>query len=133
MNDRLSESSTLNRESIISEKKTKNQATQRSNWFKYLIGDIYASDDPRDLSESRKNIIVFIVALGGVSGPLGSMIYMPGLLSVARDLKTSISAVNGSVAAFVVFMGVAVSALLILDSPSITHFICQAFDLGKLQ
>ena len=34
---------------------------------------------------------------------------MPGLLSVARDLNTSMEAVNGTVSAYVVFMGVAVS------------------------
>ena len=34
---------------------------------------------------------------------------MPGLLSVAQDLNTSMEAVNGTVSAYVVFMGIAVS------------------------
>ncbi|ORY94533.1 major facilitator superfamily domain-containing protein [Syncephalastrum racemosum] len=78
-----------------------------TSWIKYALGDIYADDDPNDLSDRRKNIIIAIVAFGGVSGPLGSMIYMPALLSVARDLHTTSSAVNGTVSAYVIFMGVA--------------------------
>ncbi|KAI9247685.1 major facilitator superfamily domain-containing protein [Phascolomyces articulosus] len=76
-------------------------------WIKYLIGDPYVSDDPQQLSMRHKQIIIFIVALSGISGPLASMIYMPGLLSVARDLNTSMEAVNGTVSAYVVFMGIA--------------------------
>lgn len=109
-----------------------------TSWIKYALGDIYADDDPNDLSDRRKNIIIAIVAFGGVSGPLGrysdqylstsesyllilprtysiyvypyvSMIYMPALLRVAQDLHTTSSAVNGTVSAYVIFMGVAVS------------------------
>ncbi|KAI8137472.1 major facilitator superfamily domain-containing protein [Fennellomyces sp. T-0311] len=111
--EQLSDTSTLDRESITSQHKDTitDQITAyeryRSSWFKYLLGDVYAQDDPSDISASRRNIIILIVALGGVSGPLGSMIYMPGLLAVANDLNTSVSAVNGTVAAYVVFMGVA--------------------------
>ncbi|KAI9495936.1 major facilitator superfamily domain-containing protein [Zychaea mexicana] len=80
---------------------------KKRGWIKYLIGDPYASDDPQQLSMRHKQIIIFIVALSGISGPLASMIYMPGLLSVARDLDTSMEAVNGTVSAYVVFMGIA--------------------------
>ncbi|KAI9491754.1 major facilitator superfamily domain-containing protein [Zychaea mexicana] len=110
----LSDTSTLDRETIVSKNKDTNtdQVTayekRRSNWLKYhLLGDIYADDDPSDMSERRQNIIILVVALGGVAGPLGSMMFMPGLLAVANDLNTSTSAVNGSVSAYVVFMGVA--------------------------
>ncbi|KAI8137648.1 major facilitator superfamily domain-containing protein [Fennellomyces sp. T-0311] len=83
------------------------QKITRRTWIKYVIGDPYAHDDPMQLSMARKQAIIFVVALSGISGPLASMIYMPGLLSVARDLNTSLEAVNGTVSAYVVFMGVA--------------------------
>ncbi|CAO3660280.1 unnamed protein product [Rhizopus stolonifer] len=74
--------------------------------FSYLLGDIYADDDPNHYSSKRKNVIIFLVAMGGLCGPLSSMMYMPALLSVASDLNTTISAVNGTVSAFVIFMGI---------------------------
>ena len=85
----------------------KDMPKQRS-WIKYVIGDPYAPDDPQDLSVRRKNLIIIIIALSGISGPLASLIYLPGLLSVAHDLNTSMEAVNASVSTYVVFMGVAV-------------------------
>ncbi|KAI9244130.1 major facilitator superfamily domain-containing protein [Phascolomyces articulosus] len=117
----LSDTSTLDRESITSHKKEtmtdqmtayddekcRGQERSHQRWLTFILGDIYAKDDPSIMSDQRRNIIILIVALGGVSGPLASMIYMPGLLSVANDLNTNISAVNGSVSAYVVFMGVA--------------------------
>ncbi|CAO3636166.1 unnamed protein product [Mucor hiemalis] len=78
----------------------------KSNWFNYLWGDIYATDDPNQYSQKKKNVIIFLVALGGLCGPLSSMMYMPGLLAVAADLNTTTSAVNGTISAFVVFMGI---------------------------
>lgn len=87
----------------------------RSHWFKYIFGDIYASDDPNNYSEKRKNVIILLVALGGLCGPLSSMMYMPALLTVAEDLKTTVSAVNGTVSAFVVFMGISVSRVYIIS------------------
>lgn len=87
---------------------------RRSNWFNYLWGDIYATDDPNQFSSKKKSIIIFIVAMGGLCGPLSSMMYMPGILAVAKDLNTSISAVNGTISAYVVFMGISVSFVLCL-------------------
>ncbi|KAI8987088.1 major facilitator superfamily domain-containing protein [Pilobolus umbonatus] len=72
-----------------------------------VMGDIYDPSDPQDLSPRKKNMITFIVALSGISGPIGSMIYMPGLLTVMEELNTSSAAVNGTVAAYVVFTGIA--------------------------
>lgn len=81
----------------------------QKRWLAYLVGDIYAQDDPTQLPMRHKQAIIVIVALSGISGPLASMIYMPGLLSVARDMHTgSMAAVNATVSAYVVFMGVAV-------------------------
>ncbi|KAL0137464.1 major facilitator superfamily domain-containing protein [Mucor lusitanicus] len=71
------------------------------------MGDIYADDNPREYSRLKKNIIITIVAFSGISGPLGSMIYMPGLTQIQASLHTSTAAVNGSVSAYVVFMGIA--------------------------
>ncbi|KAG2220826.1 hypothetical protein INT45_004487 [Circinella minor] len=111
--EHLSDTSTLDRELITTKQKdiVTDQMTayerRRSGWLEYFLGDIYVEDDPRDMTDRRRNLIIFIVALGGISGPLASMIYMPGLLAVARDLNTSVSAVNGSVSAYVIFMGVA--------------------------
>lgn len=88
---------------ILNEKIDNNN---KSNWFSYLWGDIYAKDDPNQYSQKKKNVIIFLVALGGLCGPLSSMMYMPGLLAVAADLNTTTSAVNGTISAFVVFMGI---------------------------
>ncbi|KAI8137135.1 hypothetical protein BJV82DRAFT_675113 [Fennellomyces sp. T-0311] len=79
----------------------------RQNWIKYVIGDPYAQDDPMELSMRRKQAIIFVVGLSGLTGHFASFIYLPGLLSVANDLNTSMEAVNGSVSTYLVFMGVA--------------------------
>ena len=78
--EHLSDTSTLDLESIATKHKDTitDQMTayerRRSGWLKYFLGDIYAEDDPSDMSDRRRNLIIFIVALGGVSGPLASMI-----------------------------------------------------------
>ncbi|KAI8391282.1 major facilitator superfamily domain-containing protein [Radiomyces spectabilis] len=86
---------------------TQTSGIPRQSWAEFLMGNIYAKDDPYDFSRARKAMIIMTVSLCGISGPLSSMIYMPGLLSVAADLHTSLAAVNGTVSAFVVFMGIA--------------------------
>lgn len=86
-----------------------NKNTNESNWITYLWGDIYSTEDPNLYSQKKKNVIILLVALSGLCGPLSSMMYMPGILAVAEDLKTSISAVNGTISAYVVFMGISVS------------------------
>lgn len=83
--------------------------SKKPTWIQYLVGDIHSEDDPNNYSQNRKNIIIFLVAMGGLCGPLSSMMYMPALLSVASDLHTTVSAVNGTVSAYVVFMGISVS------------------------
>ncbi|KAI9483228.1 MAG: major facilitator superfamily domain-containing protein [Benjaminiella poitrasii] len=76
-------------------------------WFSGMMGDIYAEDNPRDYPAWKKNIIIFIVGLSGISGPIGSMLYMPGLTDVAADLHASLPAINATVAAYVALMGIA--------------------------
>lgn len=87
-----------------------NQKKSKLNaWYNFIMGDIYATDDPNLYSESRKNVIIMLVALSGIAGPMSSMMYMPGILAVVEDLHTTTSAVNGTISAFVVFMGISVS------------------------
>lgn len=78
-------------------------------WWSSILGDIYAEDNPKEYSERRKNIIILIVALSGISGPIGSLIYMPGVIDITRDLNTTLTTINGTVSAYVVFMGIAAS------------------------
>ena len=91
---------------------TTHNSYQKSNrlksWYNFIMGDIYASDDPNLYSEKRKNVIILLVALSGIAGPMSSMMYMPGILAVVQDLHTTTSAVNGTISAFVVFMGISV-------------------------
>ncbi|KAI9478349.1 MAG: major facilitator superfamily domain-containing protein [Benjaminiella poitrasii] len=97
---------TYEREDIVASITIQEKNQKESNWWKSLMGDIYALDDPNDFSQQKKNFIILMVALGGIAGPISSMMYMPAILSIAEDLKTSISAVNGTISAFVVFMGI---------------------------
>ncbi|OAD06603.1 hypothetical protein MUCCIDRAFT_118861, partial [Mucor lusitanicus CBS 277.49] len=53
----------------------------------------------------RKKFIVFIVALGGIYGPLSTLIYLPGILQMARDLNASIEAINATMSAYVALAG----------------------------
>ncbi|KAK4521317.1 uncharacterized protein ATC70_011932 [Mucor velutinosus] len=70
-----------------------------------LKGDIYAADDPRQYSLAKKKLIVFIVALGGIYGPLSTLIYLPGILQMARDLNVSIEGINATMSAYVALAG----------------------------
>ena len=96
-------------ESETTMKDEKSDPIRQQGRLKYFIGDPYSLDDPQQLTIRRKQAIIAVVALSAVTGPIGSMIYMPALLAVAQDLHTSSEAVNGTVSAYVVFMGVAVS------------------------
>ncbi|KAI8097591.1 major facilitator superfamily domain-containing protein [Halteromyces radiatus] len=57
-------------------------------------------------SEKRTSIIIFVIAMASFIGPLESMIYMPGLLSIANYFHASHSAVNASISSFMIFMGI---------------------------
>jgi hypothetical protein len=86
-----------------------NSRMSARSWLTKSIGDIYAEDNPMNLSKSKKNAIILVVALGGIFGPLASMIYMPSLVQIATALNTSITSINATVSTYVVFMGIAVS------------------------
>ncbi|KAG2230703.1 hypothetical protein INT48_003710 [Thamnidium elegans] len=100
--DSRSITASVDHSTILEEEKT----NTKSNWLTYIWGDIYATDNPNQYSQKKKNVIILLVALGGLCGPLSSMMYMPGILAVAADLNTSISSVNGTISAYVVFMGI---------------------------
>jgi hypothetical protein len=91
----------------------KNQFTAIKKLFFHVMGDIYADDNPREYSKLRKNTIIMVVALSGISGPIGSMIYMPGLTQIQGSLNASTAAINGSVSAYVIFTGIAVCNIYI--------------------
>ncbi|CAO0794753.1 unnamed protein product [Mucor circinelloides] len=97
-------------DAVDSMKTTHNSSSEKNNklksWYHFIMGDIYALDDPNLYSERRKNVIILLVALSGIAGPMSSMMYMPGILAVVQDLHTTTSAVNGTISAFVVFMGI---------------------------
>ncbi|KAG2171781.1 hypothetical protein INT43_008161 [Umbelopsis isabellina] len=83
-----------------------NAPSASRRWLSHVLGDIYAEDSPQDLSKGKKNAIILVVALGGVFGPLASMIYMPSLVNIAQALNTSTASVNATISTFVVFMGI---------------------------
>ncbi|KAF1800206.1 major facilitator superfamily domain-containing protein [Mucor lusitanicus] len=84
---------------------SRNDSTLLKKLLFKLKGDIYATDDPRQYSPARKKFIVFIVALGGIYGPLSTLIYLPGILQMARDLNASIEAINATMSAYVALAG----------------------------
>lgn len=92
---------------------SRNDSTLLKKLLFKLKGDIYATDDPRQYSPARKKFIVFIVALGGIYGPLSTLIYLPGILQMARDLNASIEAINATMSAYVALAGLTVSSVVI--------------------
>jgi hypothetical protein len=78
------------------------------------MGDIYADDDPHNLSSTKKSLIIFIVSLSGLMGPIATFVYTPGIDKVMNDMNTSLTGVNATIAIYTVFLGIAVSPLLLL-------------------
>lgn len=79
-------------------------------WYRAIMGDIYATDDPKQgLSQTRKNIIIAVAAISGLSGPIGIMINLPGVLQMTQELHTSVAGMNGTVSACIIMMGLAAS------------------------
>jgi hypothetical protein len=95
-------------DNVMTNKKDYRMALLKRCWSN-IMGDIYADSDPYQFSQTMKNTIIVIVAFSGLMGPVGAMIYMPGMLSVMSDMNTSLTGLNGSVAVYIVFVGIAVS------------------------
>lgn len=53
-----------------------------------------------------------MAALSGVYGPISTLIYVPGILQMTRDLDVSIEAINTTISAYVALAGLIVSAPL---------------------
>jgi hypothetical protein len=80
--------------------------------FKRIMGDIYASDDPKvAFSQTKKNVIVLLVAVMGINGSIAQLIYMPGIYQMMEDLNTSLLGIDATVSAYIAFAGIAVSNL----------------------
>ncbi|KAI8143158.1 major facilitator superfamily domain-containing protein [Fennellomyces sp. T-0311] len=79
--------------------------SQLRRCFDYIIGDPHASDDPKEFSLRRKQMIILIISLSGFPGPLANMIYFPGSLSIAKEFNTTITTVNGTFSSYMIFMG----------------------------
>ncbi|CAO3635636.1 unnamed protein product [Cunninghamella blakesleeana] len=85
-----------------------NKMTKLTKWWTYFIGDIYEkNNDPYQFSSSRKSLILFIIASINITGPLGSMIYLPCLSSISTYFNTTDSLVNASISSFMIAMGIA--------------------------
>lgn len=129
--DDLAVDDRFNNSIIVHSASTAGQAPQNDSTFKKLIcklkGDIYATDDPRQYSSAKKNFIVFIVALGGIYGPLSTLIYVPGILQMARDLDASIEAINATMSAYVALAGLTVSLSCIFIFSFNTHYLQPLF------
>lgn len=80
----------------------------RQRCWSNIMGDIYADDDPQQYSQTKKNIIIFIIALSGISSTIGNMIYMPDVVRISQDLNTTLTGMTGTVSVYVVFLGIAV-------------------------
>jgi hypothetical protein len=83
--------------------------TKKHSWFSKVFGDIHAEDDdPKSYTQAKKNMIILIVALSGINGPFATLIYMPGILQMQKDLNTSLHAIDATMSAYIVFAGIAV-------------------------
>lgn len=78
-------------------------------WTNTMFGDIYAEDDPKQLSTSQKYVYVFVVALLGINATITILIYMPGIYDMMKDLNTSIAGVDATMAIYIAFTGIAVT------------------------
>lgn len=100
---------------------------RQSCWLN-IMGNIYADDDPHLYSNTKKNIIVFIIALSGISSTIGNMIYMPDVVRISQDLNTTLTGMTGTVAVYVVFIGIAVSVCTVYLFPrNLTFFFCSRY------
>ncbi|CAG8505488.1 11224_t:CDS:2 [Diversispora eburnea] len=64
-------------------------------------------NDPQKWSRSRKNFILFIVAMAGILAPISSTILYPAIPKIKDDLHTSAVLANGLVSVFIFFKGAA--------------------------
>ncbi|KAI8640320.1 major facilitator superfamily domain-containing protein [Parasitella parasitica] len=95
----------LDDQSVDSTSATDQHVSTLRKWLLKIKGDIHATDDPRQYPQAKKNLIVFIVALSGLYGPISTLIYVPGMLQMAKDLDASIEAINATMSAYIALAG----------------------------
>lgn len=62
-------------------------------------------------NKHQKNMIIFVVALGGFFPPLSANIYLPALNALARDLRVSNELINLTLTSYMIFQGFAPTLL----------------------
>lgn len=62
--------------------------------------------DARDYPESIKFLIVFIIAFALITGPMGTLIMLPAIEDIVRDLNTTDLTVNVSVGIYLLSLGI---------------------------
>ncbi|RCH93736.1 hypothetical protein CU098_008459 [Rhizopus stolonifer] len=93
--------------STVAQPESKSRFDFMQHWHKTVIGDIYKDDDPRQYSIKKKAMITLIVGVSGVSGPLGTMIYLPGLSQISSELHASLPETDATVAVYLALLGIA--------------------------
>ncbi|KAL8724162.1 MAG: hypothetical protein Q9181_006951 [Wetmoreana brouardii] len=63
-------------------------------------------EEPKDYPRSTKWFITFIIAMAAVAAPLGSAIILPTLLDISRDLNSTPTVTNLSVAFYLLSMSI---------------------------
>lgn len=76
-------------------------------------GDSTTNDDSRYsvFTKRQKRWIGFLVAFAGMFSPLSSFIYYPAIYVLARDLHTSVEAINLTITSYMVVSGIVPSIL----------------------
>lgn len=80
-------------------------------WKNKMFGDVYADNDPKEMSMSQKYVYVFVVALLGINATITILIYMPGIYAMMDELNTSITGIDATVAIYIAFTGISVSCI----------------------
>lgn len=62
-------------------------------------------------TKGQKRWISFLVAFAGMFSPLSSFIYYPAIYALARDLHTSVEAINLTITSYMVVSGIVPSIL----------------------
>lgn len=78
-------------------------------WADKMFGDIYAEDDPKQLTTSKKYLYVFVVALLGINATITILIYQPGIYEMADELHTSVTGIDATMAIYIAFTGISVN------------------------
>jgi hypothetical protein len=101
--------------SNLEEGSTVKETSHRESWRTRLLGDIYASDDPKQVPKYKKYFYVFVVAFIGINQSISILIYMPGIYQMMDDLNTSVTGFDATTSIYIAFAGIAVSIPYFLE------------------